>query len=112
VQVVGHRDVPGRPALLGTTEEFLGYFDLGSLRDLPEMMKKRELGEIAKEMNLVLPMENNESAEESKKSADETCEGEVLIGENQQPESAEVIELHPSQASAENPEASDEREDS
>lgn len=35
VQIIGHRDVPGRPALYGTTKAFLDYFNLKSLSELP-----------------------------------------------------------------------------
>lgn len=38
VKVVGHKDVPGKPAMLGTTAEFLNYFSLTSLAQLPEIM--------------------------------------------------------------------------
>ncbi|MDF9392270.1 MULTISPECIES: SMC-Scp complex subunit ScpB [Methylococcus] len=37
VTVVGHRDVPGRPALFATTPQFLDYFNLESLADLPAL---------------------------------------------------------------------------
>ncbi|MEM6513854.1 MAG: SMC-Scp complex subunit ScpB [Pseudomonadota bacterium] len=37
VRVVGHRDVPGRPAMFGTTKGFLDYFSLKKLDDLPEL---------------------------------------------------------------------------
>ena len=37
VRVVGHRDVPGRPAMFGTTKAFLDYFSLKKLDDLPEL---------------------------------------------------------------------------
>lgn len=37
VRVVGHRDVPGRPALFGTTRQFLDYFGLKKLDDLPPL---------------------------------------------------------------------------
>lgn len=37
VRVVGHRDVPGRPAMFGTTKSFLDYFGLKKLDDLPEL---------------------------------------------------------------------------
>ena len=37
VRVVGHRDVPGHPELLGTTREFLDYFGLKSLDELPPL---------------------------------------------------------------------------
>lgn len=37
VRVVGHRDVPGRPAMFGTTKGFLDYFSLKKLDDLPPL---------------------------------------------------------------------------
>ncbi len=37
IRVVGHRDVPGRPAMFGTTKIFLDYFGLKKLDDLPEL---------------------------------------------------------------------------
>lgn len=43
VRVVGHRDVPGRPALLGTTRQFLDHFNLKSLDELPPLAAIRDL---------------------------------------------------------------------
>lgn len=43
IQVIGHKEVPGRPGLYGTTKEFLDYFSLKSLADLPELMPISEL---------------------------------------------------------------------
>src|SRR5690242_8941210 len=43
VRVVGHRDVPGRPALFGTTRAFLDYFNLKSLDELPPLSEIRDL---------------------------------------------------------------------
>jgi len=57
VKQVGVRDVPGRPALFGTTPEFLSYFSLGSLKDLPDLMEERSFGEIAGDMETPLPAE-------------------------------------------------------
>lgn len=42
VRVVGHRDVPGRPALYATTRKFLDYFGLRSLNDLPPLAAIRD----------------------------------------------------------------------
>jgi segregation and condensation protein B len=39
VQVVGHKEVPGRPALLTTTKQFLDYFNLKSLGELPPLQE-------------------------------------------------------------------------
>jgi segregation and condensation protein B len=43
VRIVGHREVPGKPAMLGTTKEFLDYFGLKKLEDLPPLAELREL---------------------------------------------------------------------
>jgi len=43
VKIVGHKEVPGRPALYATTKEFLDYFSLSSLAQLPELMPLPEL---------------------------------------------------------------------
>jgi segregation and condensation protein B len=42
IRVVGHRDVPGRPALYATTRKFLEYFGLRSLNELPTLAEIRE----------------------------------------------------------------------
>ena len=52
VRVVGHRDVPGRPALLATTRTFLDYFNLRSLDELPPLSELRDLAEGSEELNL------------------------------------------------------------
>ena len=43
IRVVGHRDVPGRPAMLATTKAFLDHFNLKGLDDLPTLAALREL---------------------------------------------------------------------
>jgi len=52
IRVVGHREVPGRPELLGTTREFLDYFGLKSLDDLPTLAELQDLDEISDQMAL------------------------------------------------------------
>jgi segregation and condensation protein B len=52
VRVVGHRDVPGRPELLGTTREFLDYFGLKSLDELPPLAELKALGDIKVQFEL------------------------------------------------------------
>jgi segregation and condensation protein B len=54
VHVVGHRDVPGHPAMYGTTKHFLDYFSLKSLGDLPALSELRDLNTIGKELELDL----------------------------------------------------------
>ena len=50
VRVVGHRDVPGKPALYATTRLFLDYFNLQKLGDLPPLNEIRDLTEINPEL--------------------------------------------------------------
>lgn len=54
VQVVGHRDVPGRPAMYGTTRQFLNYFNLKSLDGLPSLAELRDLSAIGRDLQLDL----------------------------------------------------------
>ena len=53
VRIVGHRDVPGRPAMFATTRQFLDYFNLQNLNELPPLSEIRDLEEVAKA--LVIP---------------------------------------------------------
>lgn len=70
VKEVGHRDVPGRPALLGTTQQFLEYFSLEALSDLPPLLERREASDIARELNLRLPLESQEKDQDAETQGD------------------------------------------
>ena len=50
IKVVGHREVPGRPALYATTRAFLDYFNLRSLSELPPLAAPRDLDAIGAEL--------------------------------------------------------------
>lgn len=52
IRVVGHRDVPGKPELLGTTREFLDYFSLKKLDDLPTLAQLKELEDLRIQLTL------------------------------------------------------------
>lgn len=94
VAAIGHRDVPGRPTLFGTTQAFLEYFNMSSLRELPELMDRRDLGEIAKEMNLTLPMDGVQGEDEA--AAEQGRLSDLAEDDdNANSESAKIIELHP-----------------
>ena len=55
VRVVGHRDVPGRPAMYATTRQFLDYFNLKSLDQLPPLAEIKELDNLSGELALEVP---------------------------------------------------------
>src|SRR5262249_17887021 len=57
VRVVGTRDVPGRPELLGTTKDFLDYFGLRTLDELPPLAELKAMGEINLQLDLAKPEE-------------------------------------------------------
>jgi segregation and condensation protein B len=60
VKVVGHRDVPGRPAVYATTKEFLDYFGLKSLAELPSLAELKDFDAINADLfaNIVLDEEH------------------------------------------------------
>jgi segregation and condensation protein B len=101
IRVLGHRDVPGKPAMYGTTKQFLDYFNLKTLTDLPSLDELRDLDQINEELDLGLPgvpdvkdevwgdetksEEDNSEEAQDEKSADEemvaedgATEGEVV----------------------------------
>ncbi|OEY67406.1 SMC-Scp complex subunit ScpB [Marinobacter sp. X15-166B] len=57
VRVVGHREVPGRPAMYATTRQFLDYFNLSSLDQLPPLSEIRNLDDIGREIERKLQTE-------------------------------------------------------
>lgn len=52
IRIVGHKDVPGRPAMYATTRKFLDYFNLKNLSDLPPLAELRDLDTLATELDL------------------------------------------------------------
>jgi len=65
VRVVGHRDVPGKPAMFGTTKEFLDYFGLKKLEDLPPLAEIKDgLPELSPQTDLVDALEEKVQAAE------------------------------------------------
>lgn len=63
VRVVGHRDVPGRPELLGTTRNFLDYFGLRSIDELPPLAELSAMTDLNPQ--LALPVSDESQADES-----------------------------------------------
>ncbi|MBT8128669.1 MAG: SMC-Scp complex subunit ScpB [Gammaproteobacteria bacterium] len=65
IKVLGHKDVPGKPALYGTTKEFLDYFNLKSLEDLPSLAEIKDLDQIHQELDLDIDNTAEDNAEET-----------------------------------------------
>lgn len=69
VRIVGHRDTPGKPAMYGTTRQFLDYFNLRSLDQLPPIAEIRDLENRYPELGL-----------EESSSPESTATGEEVEG--------------------------------
>jgi len=63
VKVVGHKEVPGRPALYGSTKQFLDYFNLKTLNELPSLSELADLDQEHPELDLGAPEESDEQAQ-------------------------------------------------
>ncbi len=94
VRVVGHRDVPGRPAMYATTRQFLDYFNLKTLDQLPALAEIRDLETLTAELGFATETENTESVAHAKVDGDELDASDAeqvspsltLVDEHQQPE--------------------------
>lgn len=78
IKIVGHREVPGRPLLYGTSKRFLSVFGLESLKNLPSL---RELEELAQEQGIDLPFgsdDENDGLEEGADVLDEAAADDTL----------------------------------
>jgi segregation and condensation protein B len=61
IRVVGQREVPGRPELLGTTREFLDYFGLKSLEELPPLAELKAMADFNVQLELDAPPRHGEN---------------------------------------------------
>ena len=61
VRVVGHKEVPGRPALYGSTQQFLDYFNLKSLEEMPSLAELKDLDLAHPELDLPQPQKDEKS---------------------------------------------------
>ncbi|MGB5623393.1 MAG: SMC-Scp complex subunit ScpB [Gammaproteobacteria bacterium] len=105
VRVVGHRDVPGKPAMFGTTREFLDYFGLKRLEELPSLAELRDLDSLNVELDLgfdVPALVDAASESGLETDADEEQEHRMALAGLDQSDDAEtaveeetVVEQHP-----------------
>jgi segregation and condensation protein B len=64
IKTVGHRDVPGRPAVYATTKEFLDYFGLKSLAELPSLAELKDFDAINADLFANIVMDEEQAASE------------------------------------------------
>jgi segregation and condensation protein B len=83
IRVVGHRDVPGKPELLGTTREFLDYFSLKKLDDLPTLAQLKELEDLR--VQLMLPGADAQVLTDAEGPLDAAAEVEPQADDDEEP---------------------------
>ncbi|MEO1575622.1 MAG: SMC-Scp complex subunit ScpB [Pseudomonadota bacterium] len=112
VRIVGHRDVPGRPAMLGTTKGFLDYFGLTTLDDLPALSELKDFDSINVELEFGAAPSGepgDEGAEASAADADEAAD--VHVQDEHDAAVASIMDDEADGADAETEAASDEAAD-
>ena len=88
IRIVGHRDVPGKPELLASTKQFLDYFNLKKLSDLPSLAEIKDFDKInpdlfeGLEAEKLAEEEGSKVEEEREKDASEIEEVENVTGED------------------------------
>lgn len=93
VKVVGHRDVPGRPALYATTRQFLDYFGLKSLEQLPSLGELKDIESLSTELALSI---NEDTGDNESNDHDEA--GHELNEDTQTQDAFAVADAEPSVA--------------
>lgn len=82
IKVVGHRDVPGKPAMFGSTRQFLDYFGLKKLDDLPPLAELAELEPVSVQLELgTADQEPAKDAEGEKGNSEESSEASSDIAQ-------------------------------
>jgi segregation and condensation protein B len=86
VRVVGHRDVPGRPAMYATTKTFLDYFNLKNLDELPSLDEIREMDDANQKLELINAEKQASATREYDFTSEEDVEarGEEVLTETEQ----------------------------
>ncbi|MBL4763160.1 MAG: SMC-Scp complex subunit ScpB [Gammaproteobacteria bacterium] len=92
VRVLGHKDVPGKPALYGTTREFLDYFNVKTLNDLPTLADIRDLDKIHPELELDPNTNHDEVKKAAPAEADEDVPLHVLSDDGEEAPSLHAVE--------------------
>jgi segregation and condensation protein B len=79
IRVVGHRDVPGRPAMYATTRSFLDYFNLKTLDQLPALAEIRDLETLNAELGFGEPLPESLAREMAEDASDDTDAPELTV---------------------------------
>ena len=103
VKIVGHKEVPGHPAMFATTKKFLDYFNLQSLNELPTLADIKEFDQIAPELDFGQDLPQAASDEsQSAEATDRDAESDTHAVIDQDDSSSQSDESQTVQAVADN----------
>ena len=103
VKIVGHKEVPGRPAMFATTKKFLDYFNLQSLNEFPTFADIKEFDQIAPELDFGQDLPQAASDEsQSAEATDRDAESDTHAVIDQDDSSSQSDESQTVQAVADN----------
>jgi len=107
IRVVGQRDIPGKPELLATSKEFLDYFNLKKLSDLPSLAEIKDFAQINPDLFDELEKKIQEEAQ-AKTGKQQTDSGmQVAVTETDSPSEDDRAEIAESNEDAEEDVVSD-----
>lgn len=105
VKVVGHRDVPGRPALYATTRQFLDYFNMKSLDELPTLGELKDIDSLNESLQLDEPLveptveptaeptvESEQESESSEAPTESANEIDSSTSTEEEPDDSDLVE--------------------
>lgn len=115
IKIVGHRDVPGRPAIYATTRQFLEYFSLPGLDALPTLAELRDFDDVNADLFAETGIENPREPDEAHTLDESASESAMEISASTAPdtrgmdaeEDAPAPDGPPGDAVAESPEGAD-----
>ncbi len=89
IRVLGYRELPGKPAILGTTKTFLDHFNLKSLTDLPSLAEFKNFETQESQVQVQLAIENSDIA--ASDSEDIPEERDAIIEEDNKEEDDDTV---------------------
>ncbi|MBX2823498.1 MAG: SMC-Scp complex subunit ScpB, partial [Gammaproteobacteria bacterium] len=94
IRVLGHRDVPGRPAIYGTTRQFLDYFNLKRIDELPTLSEIKDLDQIAPDLAREMALLESTESETSETNTESSVESDAESS-NDEAATTEVSDVEP-----------------
>lgn len=89
IRQIGHKDVPGKPALLATTKQFLDHFGMKTLNELPQLSDIHDLDAIGENLQKQLELEQDEPKQNNRQTNDASDQSDITQQNERQTSDAE-----------------------